>query len=75
MLKDKNGNFTPRKGKPSGTGHDKEGLKEVDESRLEEQNMIEDKYLDGPDQPAINAHERHVNRNLDKPDINKPSYS
>ena len=75
MPKDKNGTYIPKKGKPSGTGTDKAGLKEVDDTKLDIQNEMEDKYLDGPDTPGANVQERHINRNLNKPDINKPSYS
>jgi hypothetical protein len=35
---------------------------------------LEDEYMDG-DEPAANVRMTHPNRNTNKPDIDKPSYS
>lgn len=75
MGKTKNGTFIPKKGKPSGRGHEKAGLKEVDHTKVNDLNKIEDEYMDGPDKPAADIKERHPNRNLNKQDIDKPAHS
>jgi hypothetical protein len=37
---------------------------------------LEDEYTEGEDeQPASNLRQSHPNRNLDKPDLDKPAYS
>lgn len=57
---------------PSKTGLDNEvPLQQVPATELEE------KYLDGSeaDEPAENIPQNNPNRNLDKPDIDKPAYS
>lgn len=67
MGKNKNGDYIPPKGRPSGTGREGTGLRnayaavdpEVDKN-------LEEKYLESPDQPARNVYMRHQNRNLDK---------
>jgi hypothetical protein len=72
MGKDPNGKFIPPKGKPSGDGNSKAGLKPVNDwENLEEQLDKEDIYTDGPDMPAANVRVRHPNRNVDKEDTNQ----
>lgn len=65
-----------KKGKPSGPGHERAGLKDVHVERLEDEFEVGDKYTeDGSSEPSENVFVRHPNRNLDKPDIDKPPYS
>ena len=68
MGKDKNGSFVPRKGKPSGSGHDTHNLKDAFAvTDPEREGRIAEKYTeDGGDIPAAGTHLRHVNRNLYK---------
>ncbi len=79
MGKDREGNYIPPKGKPSGDGQPKSGgqrpVNHLD--NLEERDRIADTYTDGPDQPASNVHIRHPNRNPNKDDdgeLDKPAY-
>jgi hypothetical protein len=75
MPKNKKGQYIAKKGKPSGPGHEKAGLKEVDHHKIDTLNKVEDEYMDGPDKPSDAVKELHPNRNLNKTDINKPPYS
>ncbi len=76
MGKDQNGKFVPPKGKPSGDGNNKAGLKPVNNwENLEEQLEKEDTYTDGPDTPSANVPLRHPNRNVDKEDYDSTAYS
>ena len=75
MPKTSNGRFISKKGKPSGPGHEKAGLKDVNVERLEIELNIEDKYTNEVGEPNSDIIERHPNRNLNKPDIDKPAYS
>jgi hypothetical protein len=75
MPKNKKGEYIAKKGKPSGPGHYKAQLKEVDSENLEENLNIEEKHTKDADVPSENIVLRHPNRNLDKPDIDKPAYS
>jgi hypothetical protein len=75
MPKNKKGDYIAKKGKPSGPGHYKAQLKDVDVEHLSEDEIIEDRYLNEADEPGQNAPQRHPNRNLDKPDIDKPAYN
>ena len=75
MKSDKGPNYK-KKGKPSGgEGESVVGLRDVGVDNWDKEKEISDKYTEGPDeQPAENIHIKHPNRNLDKPDINKPAY-
>lgn len=65
-----------KKGRPSDTGTDKAGLKDVGVERLDVNDEMAEKYTEGSDElPADNIFSRHPNRNLNKPDIDKPAYS
>lgn len=67
MAKDREGSYTPPKGKPSGSGKNTNGLRDAFAGTDQEtdENLTE-KYMDGPDQPAANVPMRHVNRNVNK---------
>ncbi|MFL5728847.1 MAG: hypothetical protein ACJ75J_05095 [Cytophagaceae bacterium] len=73
MPKNKKGVYIAKKGKPSGPGHEVAGLKDVKLETLESDLEIADKYVD-PESDEPLQPERHPNRNLNKPDINKPRY-
>jgi len=76
MGKDREGKFIPPKGKPSGDGQPKAGLKPVNNlDNLDARDEIADKYTDGPDQPAANVPVSHPNRNTNKNDPDRPAYS
>jgi hypothetical protein len=75
MPKNKKGLYIAKKGKPSGPGHYKAQLKDVNVEHLNQEQEIEDRYLNEADEPGENIPQRHPNRNLDKPDIDKPAYS
>ena len=76
MGKNENGKYIPPKGKPSGTGQSKAGLKTIPRlDNLEEHDQIADKYTDGPDEPAANVRVSNPNRSTDKPEIDTPPYS
>jgi len=75
MQKTKNRKFISKKGKPSGIGHEKASLKDVNVEHLEEELNIEDKYTSETDEAINTIAKRHPNRNLNKPDIDKPAYS
>lgn len=67
MAKDREGSYTPPKGKPSGSGKNTAGLRDAfaGTDPKTDENLTE-KYMDGPDQPAANVPVRHVNRNVNK---------
>ena len=76
MGKDKNGKFVPAKGKPSGEGNPRAGLKPLNDiDNIEDQLEKEENYTDGPDVPAANVKVRHPNRNVDKGEGDGTSYS
>ena len=63
-------------GDPTAEGNPKAGIKPVGEAlqnpdRFDE---LKAKYTEGEDEPAQDL-VRHKNRNYNKPDIDKPSYS
>ncbi len=65
-----------KKGSPSGSGKSKAGSKPVlNLDNLEEHEKTKEQYTDGPDEPASNVRVLNPNRNTDKPDIDKPTYS
>lgn len=67
MGKNKNNNFIPPKGRPSGSGREGSGLKDTFAvNDLETDNYLADNYTKGEDEPAENVHLRHPNRNTDK---------
>jgi hypothetical protein len=67
MAKDREGNYTPPKGKPSGSGKNTDGLRDAFAgTNPETDENLTEKYMDGPDQPAANVPLRHVNRNVNK---------
>ena len=67
MAKDREGNYNPPKGKPSGSGKNTDGLRDAfDGTDPETDENLTEKYMDGPDQPAANVPLRHVNRNVNK---------
>jgi hypothetical protein len=64
-----------KKGKPAGRGIEN-GLKDVRIEDLNKEEEMVEKYTDGPfEEPAENINARHPNRNLNKPNIDKPPYS
>jgi hypothetical protein len=76
MGKNRDGKFIPPKGRPSGEGTPKAGLKPVlNADDPDKGERIADKYTDGPDQPAANVHVRHINRNTEKEEIDSGDYS
>ena len=76
MGKDLNGKFVPPKGKPSGEGNSKAGLKPVNNwENLEEQLEKEEIYTDGGDNPSPEIKMRHPNRNVDKEEGDNVAYS
>lgn len=76
MGKDREGKFIPPKGKPSGDGNPKAGLKPVlNLDNLDERNEIADKYTEGPDEPAANIRVSKPNRNVNKDIDTGPAYS
>jgi hypothetical protein len=67
--KDQKGTYIPPKGKPSGEGTPKAGLKSVNDlDKLDEHYEIADKYTEGPDTPAANVKIMHPNRVPNTPD-------
>lgn len=73
MGKDQNGKYVPPKGKPSGDGVSKAGVKPVNDwENIEQQFEKEEDYTQGPDDPAPNVRVLHPNRNVDKEDSNQP---
>lgn len=67
MGRDKNGNFIPAKGRPSGSGKNNAGLKNafaVNDPETEAE--IAEKYADNIDEPTPSIHVRHPNRNVNK---------
>ncbi|MDO1445395.1 hypothetical protein Q0590_03985 [Rhodocytophaga aerolata] len=67
--KNANGTYVPPKGKPSGEGTSKAGLKSVNDlENLDEHYEIADKYTEGPDTPAANVKIMHPNRVPNTPD-------
>jgi hypothetical protein len=66
MGKDREGNFHPKKGKPSGEGHSKGN--DAHSATIDEQLRIEDEYNITEDGQidASGVHVRHTNRNEDK---------
>lgn len=76
MGKDREGKYIPPKGKPSGDGQPKAGLKPVNSiDDLEKRDEIADKYTDGPDEPAANVRVMKPNRNVNKEDQDNVPYS
>jgi len=76
MGKDREGKFIPPKGKPSGDGNPKAGLKPVlSLENLEQRDEIADKYTEGQDTPAANVRVMHPNRNVDKDNQENEAYS
>lgn len=76
MGKDVNGKYVPPKGRPSGEGVAKAGLKTVNDlENLENQLEKEDDYTDGPDTPSANVRVMHPNRNVDKEQGDNTPYS
>jgi hypothetical protein len=74
-IKSSKGPDIKKKGKPSGVGVNRAGLKSAKINQLEKVQELSEKYTKGEDIPAENIPQRHPNRNLDKPDIDKPPYS
>ena len=76
-IKSNKGPDYKKKGKPSGGVADPiTGLREVQVESLDQEQEIADKYTEGPEQqPASNVHIKHPNRNLNKPEIDKPPYT
>jgi len=66
---------TNKKGSPTQSASSKAGIKRVDIDDLEREQELEDKYEKGPDEAANNVLRNQSNRNTEKPDIDKPSYS
>jgi hypothetical protein len=67
MGKDREGQFHPRKGKPSGSMRvESAGLKPISSGAYEDNLEISEKYTVGEEEPAPNLHVRHPNRNVDK---------
>lgn len=73
MPKNKKGPHIAKKGQPT---NDISMTKTLNENHsIEELQEIEDKYTEGEDIPASNVKIQHPNRNLNKPQIDKPAYS
>jgi hypothetical protein len=72
MGKDKHGEYTPPKGKPSGGGRESRHLTEAFAGTdPETENEIAAKYTkDGTDEPDENVPVRHANRHLHKGEDN-----
>lgn len=66
MGKDREGEFHPRKGKPSGSLREGVGLQPINTSALEDHLVIAEKYTEGEEKPAPNLYVTHPNRNVDK---------
>jgi hypothetical protein len=67
MGKNKNNDFVPPKGRPSGSGREGSGLKDAFAvNDLEKDNQLADAYTKDEDVPAENVPLRHPNRNTDK---------
>jgi len=67
MGKNKNNDFIPPKGRPSGSGREGSGLKDAFAvTDLTTDNKLADEFTEGEDLPAANVHLRHKNRNVDK---------
>jgi|APFEC2959095171_1045051.scaffolds.fasta_scaffold00011_157 hypothetical protein len=76
MGKNREGKYIPPKGRPSGEGQSKAEVKTIPHIEdMEAHDAIAEKYTNGPDDPAPNVKMSKPNRNTDKPDIDKPSYS
>jgi hypothetical protein len=81
MGKDREGNFHPRKGKPSGSGKEEGvGLTPPHTGSVEQYLDMADKYTEGADEMPANVKVRHPNRNVNKGEdrkeqpLNKASY-
>ncbi len=74
--KSKNTNSSENMGDPTAEGNAKAGIKPVGEAMEspDRHDELKAKYTEGEDEPAQDL-VRHKNRNYNKPDINKPSYS
>jgi hypothetical protein len=68
------GIYINRKGRPLSPGHEVGGFKDVKIETLETDLEIGEKYTDSESGESL-IYERHPNRNLDKPKIDKPRYS
>lgn len=67
MGKDREGNFHPPKGKPSGANKSEgAGMQPTPPDEMDEYKKITEKYMEGEDDPADNVHQRHANRNTSK---------
>ena len=68
MGKDREGKFHPKKGKPSGSGHEESiGLTSPNTTgSVEEYIELADKYTEGADELPANVKVRHPNRNVNK---------
>ena len=67
MGKDREGNFHPPKGKPSGADKSEGlGMEPTAPGKMEQYDDITKTYMDGADEIADNVHVRHVNRNTTK---------
>ncbi|MFD2246776.1 hypothetical protein [Pontibacter ruber] len=63
------------KGSPSASSQSKAGTKPVDPNQTRaEHDELEDKYTNGPDEPAEGIRTNNPNRNLNKPDIDRGKY-
>ncbi|HXA01948.1 MAG TPA: hypothetical protein VNW99_08170 [Cytophagaceae bacterium] len=70
----KKGIYITRKGRPSDPGYEMAGFKDINLETLEMNLEMAEKYTDPESEESL-INERHPNRNLDKPDIDKPRYS
>lgn len=67
MGKDREGNFHPKKGEPSGANKEEGlGFEKTPPEELNEYNEITDEYTKGPDELADGVNLRHANRNTSK---------
>jgi hypothetical protein len=64
MSNSRNAKSKAPKGKPSATGREGSGLRDVNDPTRED--GIADNYINENGQPDANVHQRHVNRNTDK---------
>lgn len=67
MGKDRNGNFIPTKGRPTGSPKETAGLRNAFAvNDLQKDNELADKYMNAPDKPSANVYIRHNNRHTNK---------
>lgn len=64
-----------KKGQPSTVGQNKASVKNASLANKEKDKEVRQEFMKDEDEPANNIKTNNPNRNTDKPDIDKPSYS